>query len=214
MVPAPAPAAARGTLANPGHRPIAKGVEVGTRPAAHGATMALQANVAETAPDAWQVSFMELALDFEAFARRPLPLAPQSKFPGGDMSFQDKGRVLRLIVTLLGRAIEQESIFPAKKTHHCRYLTSMGASTTMGLEGRPIFTRPTAVWNHLERLRLRGSKSRGHAPQSAMPRLGAKPRNQLRSRQQDKPARRKSAAQRREGRKAHCATMRPTSMLS
>ena len=50
----------------------------------------------------WQVSFMELALDFEAFAGRPLPPAPQSKYLGGDLSLQEKGRVLRLIVTLAG----------------------------------------------------------------------------------------------------------------
>ena len=31
----------------------------------------------------WQVLFMELALDFEAFAGRPPPPAPQSKFVGG-----------------------------------------------------------------------------------------------------------------------------------
>ena len=31
----------------------------------------------------WQVFVMHLALDFEAFAGRPLPPAPQSKFAGG-----------------------------------------------------------------------------------------------------------------------------------
>ena len=31
----------------------------------------------------WQVSFMELTLDFEAFAGRPLPPALQPKFIGG-----------------------------------------------------------------------------------------------------------------------------------
>ena len=104
----------------------------------------------------WQVSFMELALDFEAFAGRPLPPAPQSKYAGGDLSLQEKGRVLRLIVTLNGRATDRESIFPLRMTHHCRSVTSMGAGTSMGLEGRPVFTRPTAVWKHLERLRTYG----------------------------------------------------------
>ena len=42
----------------------------------------------------WQVSFMQLALDFEAFAGRPLPPALQSKFAGGGMSLQEKARVL------------------------------------------------------------------------------------------------------------------------
>ena len=72
------------------------------------------------------------------------------------MSLHEKGRVLRLIVTLMGRAMECESIFPVKMTHHCRSLTSMGAGTVMGLAGCPIFTRPTAVWKHLERLRTYG----------------------------------------------------------
>ena len=93
----------------------------------------------------WQVSFMELALDFEAFAGQLLPPAPRSKYVGGDVSLQEKGRVLRRIVTLLGRATERESVFPVRVTHHCRSLTSMGAGMVMGLEGRPVFTKPTAV---------------------------------------------------------------------
>ena len=68
------------------------------------------------------------------------------------MSLQEKGRVLWLMVTLLGRAMEQGSILPAKVTHHCCSLTSMGAGTVMGLEGRPLFTRPLEVWHHLKRL--------------------------------------------------------------
>ena len=64
--------------------------------------------------------------------------------------------MLRLIVTLLGRATEQESIFPAKMMHHCRSLTSMGVGMVMGLECHPLFTWLLAVWNHLERLRNYG----------------------------------------------------------
>ena len=64
--------------------------------------------------------------------------------------------MLRLIVTLLGRATERKSIFPVRMTHHCCSLTSMGAGTVKGLEGRPVFTSPTAVWKLLERLRTYG----------------------------------------------------------
>ena len=102
-------------------------------------------------------SAYEMATSFCSFAN-PMygpPLALQLK-SGGDMCLQEKGRVLRLIVTLVGRATERESIFPVKMTHHCRSLTSMGAGTVIGLEGRPVFTRPTAVWKHLERLRTYG----------------------------------------------------------
>ena len=50
------------------------------------------------------VSFMELALDFETHAGRPLPPTPQSRFIGTELSLQEKGRVMRLAVTLMGKA--------------------------------------------------------------------------------------------------------------
>ena len=45
---------------------------------------------------------MELALDFEAFAGQPLPPVPQGV---GGLTLQEKGRVMRLAVTLLGRSV-------------------------------------------------------------------------------------------------------------
>ena len=41
-----------------------------------------------------QVWFMELAVDFESHAGRPLPPTPQSQFTGPEMSLQEKGRVV------------------------------------------------------------------------------------------------------------------------
>ena len=55
------------------------------------AELAGPATVAERQPGAyWQISFMELASDFEARVGRPLPLPPQAKFVGGEMSLQEK----------------------------------------------------------------------------------------------------------------------------
>ena len=99
-----------------------------------------------------QVSFMELALDFESHAGRPLPPTPQSRFAGTTLSLQEKGRVLRLAVTLMGRAAGRESILPAGITTRCRSLVPLGAGTVVGVKGRPFFTRPLAVWHHLRRL--------------------------------------------------------------
>ena len=76
---------------------------------------------------------MELALDFEAYARRPLPPALQSKFVGGKMSLQEKARVLRLIMTILGRDVRRESLLLAAMTNHYRSLITMGAGPMMGL---------------------------------------------------------------------------------
>ena len=106
----------------------------------------------------WQVSYMELALDFEAYAGRQLPPAQQSRFVGGEMPLQEKARVLRLITSLMGRAIGQDTILPAKMTNHCKTLIPMGAGLVMGLEGRPLFTRPLEVSRHLQRLRTYGEE--------------------------------------------------------
>ena len=49
-----------------------------------------------------QVSFLELALDFESHAGRPLPPTPQTRFVGGEMSLQEKGRVMRVAAACWG----------------------------------------------------------------------------------------------------------------
>ena len=51
------------------------------------------------------------------------------------MSMSEKGRKLRRAITLLGRAMGQESNLPAKMTHQCGSLISMGAGTAMGGDG-------------------------------------------------------------------------------
>ena len=58
------------------------------------------------------------------------------------MSLQEKGCILQLVVTLLERAMEQESILPAKMMHHCQSLTSMGAGTLMGWKNPPPHAAP------------------------------------------------------------------------
>ena len=50
------------------------------------------------------------------------------------MSLQEKGRVLRLVVTLLGRAPGTESILPAAITTGCRSLVPLGAGTVVGVK--------------------------------------------------------------------------------
>ena len=80
------------------------------------------------------------------------PPTPQSIFVGTEMSLQEKGQVVQLAVTLLGRAARKESILPVAITTHCRSLVPLGAGTVVGLKGRPLFTRPMAVWHHLKRL--------------------------------------------------------------
>ena len=98
-----------------------------------------------------QVSFLELELDLESYTGRPLPPTPHTRFKGGEMSLQEKGRVLRLAVSLPGKAGRGSILLPGS-TNRCRSLVPLGAGTTAGVKGRPVFTRPAAVWHHLRRM--------------------------------------------------------------
>ena len=66
------------------------------------------------------VSFMELALDFETHAGRTLPPTVQSTFTGTELSLQEKGRVMCLAVTLMGKAAGRDSILPTTAALWCR----------------------------------------------------------------------------------------------
>ena len=105
---------------------------------------------------------MELALDVETHAGRPLPPTPQSRFAGTELSLREKGRVVCLAVTLMGKAAGRESILPARITNHCRLLVPPGVGPVVGVKGHPLFTRPMAVWHHLKRLQ-RYNSERGAA---------------------------------------------------
>ena len=97
-----------------------------------------------------QVSFLEFVQDLESHPRRPLPPTPHTTFV--ETSLEEKGRVIRLAVSLLARAAGHESILPAGITNKCRSLVPLGAGTTTGVKGWPTFTRLAAVWHHLRRL--------------------------------------------------------------
>ena len=125
------------------------------------------------------VFFMELALDFESQAGRPLPPIPQSRFAGTELSLQEKGRVVRLAVTLMGKAAGRESVLPAPITNHCRSLVLLGAGPVVGVKGRPLFTRPMAVWHHLKRLQRYNSEQWAQQQQSGVVKQRQKRRHTL-----------------------------------
>ena len=137
-----------------------------------------------------QVLFMELARDLESHAGRHLPPTQHSRFTGSEMSLQEKGRVLRLAVTLLGRAGGRESILPAAITTRCRALVPLGVGMVVGVKGRPLFTRPAEVWHHLQKLRQYNSERcarqqqqrvarRQHKQRCAQGKLAASPGDSL-----------------------------------
>ena len=74
------------------------------------------------------------------------------------MSMREKAQVLRLIVTILGRLVGQESILLAAMTNHCRSLITIGAAPVLGLDECPILTKLSTIWHHVTRLRAYGKE--------------------------------------------------------
>ena len=83
------------------------------------------------------VSFLELAMDFEAHAQRALPAAPQAAFPGTALPLQERARVLRLVLATLGKLVKTGSLHPAKLVTRCASLVPLGGPLLCSLSRRP-----------------------------------------------------------------------------
>ena len=93
------------------------------------------------APEPGTVTFLELALDFEEFAQRTLPHAPQAKFKGTTLSLQERGRVLRLAMANAQRLVTKGHLHPARVVTRCSFLVPLGAGT-LRPEPPPLFHLP------------------------------------------------------------------------
>ena len=100
-----------------------------------------------------QVTSLELALDFEAFSRRPIPPAPEAKHERtGVLPLPERGRVLRMaLATLQGLATTGE-VVPAKAVKKCKSLVPLGGPPVIGLSKRPHFTMRPAMLDHIKKM--------------------------------------------------------------
>ena len=104
------------------------------------------------APEPGTVTFLELALDFEEFAQRTLPHAPQAKFKGTTLSLQERGRVLRLAMANAQRLVTKGHLHPARVVTRCSSLVPLGGPALCGLNSRPYFTCRSAMSTHIQQL--------------------------------------------------------------
>ena len=104
------------------------------------------------APEPGTVTFLELALDFEEFAQRTLPHAPQAKFKGTTLSLQERGRVLRLAMANAQRLVTKGHLHPARVVTRCSSLVPLGGPALCGLNCRPYFTCRSAMSMHVQQL--------------------------------------------------------------
>ena len=104
------------------------------------------------APEPGTVTFLEFALDFEEFAQRTLPHAPQAKFKGTTLSLRERGRVLRLAMANAQRLVTKGHLHPARVVTRCSSLVPLGGPALCGLNCRPYFTCRSAMIMHIQQL--------------------------------------------------------------
>ena len=96
------------------------------------------------------VTFIELALDFEEFADRTPPAAPQAKFRGHTLPLQERARVLRLALCTLQRLVKSGTLHSAKVITRSAALVPMGGPALAGWNRRPYFACRSAMIPHME----------------------------------------------------------------
>ena len=90
-------------------------------------------------PGRHQVSFMELSMDFELYAGRTLPAAPQAVYKGEMLSLPERAKVLKLGLAILHRHMMTGHLFLDGVLTKCTALGG-GGGMVVGLSAPPCFT--------------------------------------------------------------------------
>ena len=98
------------------------------------------------------VSFLELAMDFEAHAKQALPAAPQAAFRWTALPLQERARVLRLALSTLGKLVKTGSLHRARVVTRCASLVPLGGPLLCGLSRRPYFACCEDMGHHVSEL--------------------------------------------------------------
>ena len=104
-------------------------------------------------PGKGQVSFMELAMDFECFAAHTLPASPQAVYRATALPLPERARVLKLALTTLQKLSVAGDVLPGGVLTKCSSLVPLGGPTVVGVSARPYFTRRPDMLKLLQNLR-------------------------------------------------------------
>ena len=92
-------------------------------------------------PGKGSVTFIELALDFEAHSGSAMPAAPSAELESIVLSLHEKARVLRTALAVLQKHLRSGTLVPGSMTLKARSLVPLGAGPLAGLTSRLYFTR-------------------------------------------------------------------------
>ena len=90
---------------------------------------------------AWmpEVSWAELALDYEAFVGRAHPASPDHRLRGTGLPLGERAQVLRKAVGLVERHLVARTLLGGAPLGCCRSLPPLGGRVCAGLSARPFF---------------------------------------------------------------------------
>ena len=103
-------------------------------------------------PGPAEVSWAELALDYEAFVGRALPASPDHRLRGTRLPLGERAQVLRKAVGLVERHLATGTLLSGAPLGRCHSLLPLGGRVCAGLSARPYFAARHEVMLQLMRL--------------------------------------------------------------
>ena len=103
-------------------------------------------------PGPAEVSWAELALDYETFVRRALPASPDHGLRGTRLPLGEGAQIPRKAVGLAERHLAAGAMLSGAPLGRCRSLLPLGGRVCAGLSARPYFAARREVILQLMRL--------------------------------------------------------------
>ena len=105
-------------------------------------------------PGQGQVTYVELALDFEEHAGRALPAAPGHKLAGRVLPLRERAHVLKLALDRTQQFRRAGELLGGQLRPLCNALVPLGGYRCMGRTERPVFACRQAMQEHMRRLEM------------------------------------------------------------
>ena len=105
-------------------------------------------------PGQGQVTYVELALDFEEHAGRALPAAPGHKLVGRVLPLRERAHVLKLALDRTQQFLRAGELLGGQLRPLCNALVPLGGYKCMGRTERPVFACRQAMQEHMRRLEV------------------------------------------------------------
>ena len=110
------------------------------------------ASALQWVPGSGQVTYAELALDFESQSNRALPARPGHRHPQRVLSLRERARVLRDAADLLQPLLAGGTLLEGRFRWMCASLVPMGGFRSMGRTERPVFACRPGMRLHMQQL--------------------------------------------------------------